>query len=134
MTSFLTLDEVQLCQEFEFFGDVQLEVSEGWVSIQSEMLEVLNGFAQPGATKNIEGSISRTMEEQCLQHDTFIHRGGRVRQIDEEGGMYDYLLKDKPGIIIRFSTTSVLFHFKFCLYDKNINIALTLKCFSNFLK
>lgn len=48
-TPFLTLDEVQFRQEFEFFGDVQLEVSEGWISIQNEMLEILNCFTQPGA-------------------------------------------------------------------------------------
>lgn len=48
-TAFLTLDEVQFRQEFEFFGDVQLEVSEGWISIQNKMLEILNCFTQPGA-------------------------------------------------------------------------------------
>lgn len=61
-------------------------MSEGWVSIQSEMLEVINCFAQPGAVKNIEGSIRGITEERCL-HDTFIQMGGRVRQIDEEGCM-----------------------------------------------
>lgn len=48
---FLTLDEVQLCQEFELFGNIQLEVSEGWISSQSEMLEILDCFAQPGSVK-----------------------------------------------------------------------------------
>lgn len=49
ITPLLTLDKVQLCQEFEFFGDVQLEVSEGRVGSQSEMLEILDGGAEPGA-------------------------------------------------------------------------------------
>ena len=46
---FLTLYEVQLGEEFQFFGDVQLEVSEGRVGGQLEALEVLDGFAQSGA-------------------------------------------------------------------------------------
>ena len=46
---FFTLYEVQLGEEFQFFGDVQLEVSEGRVGSQLEALEVLDGFAQSGA-------------------------------------------------------------------------------------
>lgn len=53
----LTLDEVQLCQEFEFFGDIQLEVSEGWVCIQSEMLEILDCFAQPGGANDRKAAL-----------------------------------------------------------------------------
>lgn len=56
-TPFLTLDEVQLCQEFEFLGDIQLEVSEGWISSQSEMLEILNCFTQPGGVKKKGKSV-----------------------------------------------------------------------------
>lgn len=48
---FLTLDEVKLCQEFELFGNIQLEVSEGRISSQSEMLEILNCFAQPDSVQ-----------------------------------------------------------------------------------
>lgn len=93
ITPLLTLDEVQLCQEFEFFGDIQLEVSEGWISSQSEMLKILNCFAEPGAAKRKkQGKFREIKEEQCL-HDTSIKMGGRVRQTDEEGGVYDNLSK-----------------------------------------
>lgn len=48
ITPLLTLDEVQFSEEFEFFGDIQLEMSEGWIGSQSEMLEILNCFTEPG--------------------------------------------------------------------------------------
>lgn len=51
----LTLDEVQLRQELQLLGDVQLEVSEGGISSQSEMLEILDRFTQPGRGKQREG-------------------------------------------------------------------------------
>lgn len=49
----LTLDEVELCQEFQLLGDVQLEVSEGRVGIQGEVLEIVDGFAEPAAGRDI---------------------------------------------------------------------------------
>lgn len=60
-------------------------MSEGWISSQSEMLEILNCFAQPGAVENRRSSVRGIKEEQRL-HDASIKMGGRVRQIDEEGG------------------------------------------------
>lgn len=45
--SFLTLNEVELRQELQLLGDVQLEVSEGRVGIQGEVLEIVDGFAEP---------------------------------------------------------------------------------------
>lgn len=57
ITPLLTLYKGQICQEFEFFGDVQLEVSEGWISSQSEMLEILDCFAEPGAVNKRESSV-----------------------------------------------------------------------------
>lgn len=50
----LTLNEVQLCQQFQLLGDVQLEVSEGRVGIQGEILEILDGLAEPAIGRNIQ--------------------------------------------------------------------------------
>lgn len=62
---------------------------EGWISSQSEMLEILDCFAQPGALKNRESSVRGIKEEQCL-HNVSIQMGGWVRQIYEEGRVYDH--------------------------------------------
>lgn len=88
-TPFLTLDEVQLCQEFKFFGDIQLEVSEGWISSQGEMLEILNCFTQPGAMKNRESRVKRIKEDACL-HDASVELHGRTRQTNEQGVVCDH--------------------------------------------
>lgn len=53
----LTLDKIQLRQELQLLGDVQLKMSEGRVSIQGETLEILNRFAQPGASKGGEKAV-----------------------------------------------------------------------------
>lgn len=53
----LTLNKIQLRQELQLFGDVQLKMSEGRVSIQGEILEILNRFAQPGASKGGEKAV-----------------------------------------------------------------------------
>lgn len=49
--SLLTLNKIQLRQEFQLSGDVQLKVPERRVGVQGEILEVVDGFAQPGASE-----------------------------------------------------------------------------------
>ncbi len=60
-------------------------MSEGRISSQSEMLEILNCFAQPGTVENRGSSVRGVKEEQRL-HNVSIKVGGRPRQIDEGGG------------------------------------------------
>lgn len=103
LTPLLTLDEIQFCEEFEFFGDVQLEVSEGWIGSQSEMLEIINCFTEPGAGKYRESSIRGIKEDGCL-HDASIKSGGRVRKTTEEGGMCDDFEKIRQGYFSVFYT------------------------------
>lgn len=55
--SLLTLNKIQLRQEFQLSGDVQLKMSERRVGVQGEILEILNRFAQPGASKGREKAL-----------------------------------------------------------------------------
>lgn len=58
----LTLNKIQLRQEFQLSGDVQLEMSERRVGIQGEILEILDRFVQPGASK---GREKRLLKQKC---------------------------------------------------------------------
>lgn len=59
---------------------------EGRIGGQTEMLEILNGFIQPGAEENRGSSVRRIQGDGCLQDM-------RMPQANKEGVVYDHLFK-----------------------------------------
>ena len=83
-------------------------MSEGWIGSQSEMLEIINCFTEPGAGKYRESSIRGIKEDGCLP-DASIKSGGRVRKTAEEGGMSDDFEKIRQELFYTFLYLAVFY-------------------------